>query len=84
MKMNSNQSSKKPVTRGKHCINLYVDFDNETAGVFLTGHYQAQKTMLVATAEENPQFARVLIDAALDFVELLEKEERYLQTTPVQ
>ena len=67
MTTNSNQSSKKPVTHGKHCINLYVDFDNEAAGVFLTGHYQVQKTMLVAAAEENPQFARVLIDAALDY-----------------
>ena len=69
--MNSNQSSRKPVTRGKHCINFYVDFDNETAGVFLTGHYQVQKTMLVAAAEENPQFARVLIDAALEFADII-------------
>ena len=61
----------KPITRGKHCINLYIDFDNETAGVFLTGHYQAQKTMLLATAEENPQFARVLIDAALEFADII-------------
>ena len=60
-----------PGKHGKHCINLYIDFDNETAGVFLTGHYQAQKTMLVATAEENPQFARVLIDAALEFADII-------------
>jgi hypothetical protein len=71
MKMNSNQSNKKPVTRGKHCINLYVDFDNEDAGCFITGHYDVQKSMLIATAMENPSFGRAFLDAALEFVDII-------------
>jgi riboflavin synthase alpha subunit len=42
--------------KGKHSINLYVDFDNEIAGHFVTGHYQAHKAMLIAAAQENPSF----------------------------
>ena len=65
----------KPITRGKHCINLYIDFDNETAGSFITGHYMAQKAMLIAAATENPKFARVLLDAALDFADILNQTD---------
>lgn len=60
---------------GKHSINLYIDFDNENAGCFITGHYKAQKTMLIAAAMENPTFGQAFLDAALDFANMLIKEE---------
>ena len=60
-------SFQEPVKHGKHCINLYVDFTNEDAGCFITGHYDVQKAMLIAAAMENPTFSRAFLDAALDY-----------------
>ena len=57
--------------KGKHCINLYVDFNNENAGCFITGHYQAQKTMLINAALENNNFANALIEAAVDYIDII-------------
>ena len=57
----------KNVAKGKHCINLYMDFTNKDAGCFITGHYDVQKAMLIAAAMENPTFGRAFLDAALDY-----------------
>ena len=70
------KSFQKPVMRGKHCINLYVDFDHEDAGCFVTGHYDVQKAMLIAAAMENPTFGRAFLDAALDFANMLVEREK--------
>ena len=66
----------KDVQKGKHCINLYVDFTNKDAGCFITGHYDVQKAMLIAAAMENPTFGRAFLDAALDFANLLVEREK--------
>ena len=69
------RSFQKPVMRGKHCINLYVDFDQEDAGCFVTGHYDVHKSMLIAAAMENPSFGRAFLDAALDYANWLNQTE---------
>ena len=69
------KSFQKPVMRGKHCINLYVDFDREDAGAFITGHYDVHKSMLIAAAMENPSFGRAFLDAALDYANWLNQTE---------
>ena len=61
--------------KGKHSINLYVDFDNEKAGCFITGHYKAQKIMLIAAARENPSFGRAFLDAALEYANWINSED---------
>jgi riboflavin synthase alpha subunit len=61
--------------KGKHSINLYVDFDNEIAGHFVTGHYQAHKAMLIAAAQENPSFGRAFLDAALEYANWINQTE---------
>lgn len=69
------KSFQKPVKRGKHCINLYVDFDHEDAGCFVTGHYDVHKSMLIAAAMENPSFGRAFLDAALEYANMLLADE---------
>ena len=61
--------------KGKHSINLYVDFDNEKAGCFITGHYKAQKIMLIAAAQENPSFGQAFLDAALEYADWINSED---------
>lgn len=61
--------------KGKHSINLYVDFDNEKAGCFITGHYKAQKIMLIAAAQENPSFGQAFLDAALEYANWINSED---------
>jgi hypothetical protein len=62
--------------KGKHSINLYVDFDNEIAGHFVTGHYQAHKAMLIAAAQENPSFGQAFLDAALEYADWINSEDK--------
>ena len=62
---------------GKHSINLYIDFDNENAGCFITGHYKAQKSMLIAAAKENPSFGEALLDAAVKYLDYLDDDDLY-------
>ena len=64
------KTSKKNNLHGKHCINLYADLESESAGIFITGHYEAHKALLIAAATENPNFAHVLLDAALEFAKI--------------
>ena len=61
--------------RGKHCISLYVDFDQEDAGCFVTGRYDVHKSMLIAAAMENPSFGRAFLDAALDYANWLNSND---------
>ena len=56
---------------GKHCINLYFDQNNEDAGCFILGSYEAFKPMLIAAAMENPTFGRAFLDAALEYADML-------------
>lgn len=69
------KTNKKVIAKGKHSINLYVDFDNEIAGHFVTGHYQAHKAMLIAAAQENPSFGQAFLDAALEYANWINSED---------
>ena len=60
---------------GKHCINLYFDQNNEDAGCFILGSYEAFKPMLIAAAMENPSFGRAFLDAALDYANWINQTE---------
>lgn len=70
------KSFQKPAKQGKHCINLYVDFDREDAGCFVTGHYDVHKSMLIAAAMENPSFGRAFLDAALDYANWINSDDK--------
>ena len=55
--------------KGQHCINMLIDFDKHQSCRYFTGNYEILKTMLIVTAEERPIFAKILIDAALEFTQ---------------
>ena len=61
--------------QGRHCINLYVDFDKKDAGCFIEGSYNVHKSMLIAAAMENPSFGRAFLDAALDFAHFINGDD---------
>ena len=72
--MKKNKTTR-PLT-GKHCINLYFDQNNEDAGCFILGSYEAFKPMLIAAAMENPSFGRAFLDAALEYADMLLTDEK--------
>ena len=61
------KSFQKPVKRGKHCINLYVDFDHEDAGCFVTGHYDVH-VYIVVTCNETSSILVIEIHIEVDTV----------------
>lgn len=69
------KNTHKPITKGKHSINLYVDFDKEIAGCFITGHYDVQRTMLLNAALENNDFGSALIEAAVDYIDIINEKD---------
>ena len=69
------KSFQKNVKRGKHCINLYIDFNREDAGCFILGTYDVFKPMLLAAANEHPEFGRAFLDAALVYANELVANE---------
>ena len=61
---------------GKHCINIYLDCIAEDAGCFIQGSYEAFKPMLIAAANEHPEFGRAFLDAALVYANELVANEK--------
>lgn len=55
--------------KGQHGINMFINFDNNQSSCYLFGNYEILKSMLIVTAEEHPIFAKILIDAALEFTQ---------------
>ena len=60
---------------GKHCINIYLDCIAEDAGCFIQGSYEAFKPMLIAAANEHPEFGRAFLDAALEYAHWINSDD---------